>query len=176
MFEKSNEISLEKIYFCDDIIKKNIIQIEKSNNISIITNEVDNIYLSLNFSFNNFNDWLICGCCQNNIYNNFLTKVQGTYKFHHVKFRTLDYYICPICMYLGTKNKLYSNKISENTTNDENGYIKYKSSNYDTNWVVVHPSIKNQYDATEKCGCDYFSEEEYCGGCDCIIDERFCEN
>ena len=100
-----------------------------------------------------------CSCCHCNInYEIPYTCVKGTYKFSHRKWRSYDYYICPICMYLAVNNEAFSNYLSACTTNDRNGKLKYKNNQ----WVIVHPSIdKNKYE-------EMMEDGEY-------IDEIFCD-
>jgi hypothetical protein len=120
-------------------------------------------------------NYSMCEACNFQMPNRLLTKIEGTYKYTHCKFRTQTYQLCPICLKLSADNKKYANLVSERTTYDEQGilmnrpsrlpgYTKYFDS--ESNWVIVHPQLRNRNDASDMCGCDF--------GCYmCSIEPRF---
>ena len=108
-------------------------------------------------------DYMGCGVCGTYMDKKLMTKVEGTYKYHHVKLNTTTYHMCPMCLYLSANNKKYANLASELTTNDEEGIVECrpsKTSSDQTNWVIVHPRVLNRHIARDKFGC--------------FIDPRFC--
>jgi hypothetical protein len=100
-----------------------------------------------------------CYCCNySNKFNIPYIYIEGTYKFTHGKWDATKYNVCSICMYLALNNKIFANHLSELTTYDEKGELKYKNNK----WVIVHPSIdKNKYE-------EMMEDGEY-------IDEIFCD-
>ncbi len=122
-------------------------------------------------------NYSMCEACNFHMPERLFTRIEGTYKYSHCKFRTQPYQLCPICLKLSADNKKYANLVSERTTYDEQGILMNRPSRLpnstrvlvgtESNWVIVHPQIRNQNDATNMCGCDF--------GCYlCRIDSRFC--
>jgi len=165
MFKKSHTIDLTQLQWSEDLLQK-IDKLINEEDIDIIIHEIQAINKHL---FDNTKEISGCGNCNTSMPYKLLTPVEGTYKFSHSKLWSTSYDLCPICIYIASKNSLYANECSETCTYDSNGLIMNRPTDNcdDSDWCFVHPSIYTSDEARDNCNCDY--------GCQyCKINPRFC--